>query len=95
MKPSSVKSLDNGARLTWHISEMSSGEERMISYNIKSKYSVLRKVSLSPAIVSMQKGNVAKKLYSNNVEVESQVQRMVEEENLESENSSDNIDSEA
>lgn len=79
MKPSSVKNLSKGSVLTWHLSEMSAGEERIVIYNIKSNYSVLRNVSLPPTVVSMQKGDVVKKLYSNNVETESHIQKVDEE----------------
>ena len=79
MKPQ-VQHLDHTSRLVWHISEMVHGEERIISYYIKSRYNVLGRVSLPTTILVLQKGDKIQRLYSNSVGIESNVQPKKDEE---------------
>jgi hypothetical protein len=55
MRPTSVKQLPNkGTLITWHIDELDAGEERVITYKIRSKLSILGQMRLPIAMTHFE-----------------------------------------
>jgi len=71
LKPTKIqKHPKKGSILTWNIGEMGPKEERIISYNIKSKLSILGSFKLPRAKIIIKSKGKEKHVYSNIVGIE-------------------------
>jgi len=65
LKPQDVKHTGKGTVVSWHIAELDGQEERLITYKVKAKFSVLGEFELPRASVEYKKKGMANKAYSN------------------------------
>ncbi len=65
LQPRSVKHTGKGTVVDWYIAELDSEEERLITYKVKAKFSVLGEFELPRAYVEYKKKGIATKAYSN------------------------------
>ncbi len=65
LKPQEVKHTGKGTVVSWHIAELDGEEERLITYKVKAKFSVLGEFELPRASVEYKKKGMANKAYSN------------------------------
>ena len=70
LKPASIlRHSSKGTILKWNIPELAPGEERLISYDIRSKLSIIGSFNLPKARVKFVKDGKEKTIYSNGVGV--------------------------
>ena len=65
LHPQEVKHTGKGTVVSWHVAELDGQEERLITYKVKAKFSVLGEFELPRASVEYKKKGMANRAYSN------------------------------
>jgi len=69
IKPDKYFKYENGLALDWHFAHLEPKEERVITYKIRSRLSVLGDFKLPQALAQYSSGKTKRKTYSNTVDV--------------------------
>ncbi len=70
VRPDKISKKDGATLIKWDVSELDSQEERILTYRIKSKLSILGDFTLPVANLKYPKGKKKVRVYSNSVKVE-------------------------
>ena len=73
LEPSSIKQLEHTTVITWKIDELSPGEERLVSYVVRSRLGVVGSLTLPASRISFVRNEKKQVIYSNTVLIPTKV----------------------